>query len=75
MPRLLTPLNDIFQENSYLMGENFTVADVAVGYYLYMAQLLFNLDWQEYPSVLDYLERLSMGDKHLKILDNLTMSH
>ena len=50
------------------MGENFTVADVAVGYYLYMAQLLFNLDWQEYPSVLDYLERLSMGDKHLKIL-------
>ena len=59
MPRLLTPLNNIFQENSYLMDENFTVADVAVGYYLYMAKLLFNLDWQEYPSVLDYLERLS----------------
>ena len=59
MPRLLTPLNEILQENSYLMGESFTVADVAVGYYLYMAKLLFNLDWQEYPSVLEYLERLS----------------
>ena len=59
MPRLLSPLNKIFQEKDYLMGEEFTVADVAVGYYLYIARLLFNLDWQEYPSVLDYLERLS----------------
>lgn len=59
MPRLLTPLNIILQENSYLIGENFTVADVAVGYYLYIAKLLFNLDWQEYPYVIDYLERLS----------------
>lgn len=59
MPRLLNPLNEIFQENDYLMGEEFTVADVAVGYYLYIARLLFSLDWQEYPSVLDYLERLS----------------
>jgi len=59
IPRLLNPLNEIFQENDYLMGEEFTVADVAVGYYLYIARLLFNFDWQEYPSVLDYLERLS----------------
>ena len=62
MPRLLIPLNEILQENSYLMGEKFTVADVAVGYYLYMARLLFILDWQEYPSVLDYLERLSQRE-------------
>lgn len=60
MPRLLTPLNEIFQENDYLMGEEFTVADVAVGYYLYIARLLFNLNWQEYPSVLNYLDRLSV---------------
>ena len=59
MPRLLAPLNEIFQEKDYLMGEEFTVADVAVGYYLYISRLLFSLDWQEYPSVLDYLERLS----------------
>lgn len=59
MPRLLNPLNEIFQNNSYLMGEEFTVADVAVGYYLHVAKLLFNLDWQEYPFVIDYLERLS----------------
>jgi len=59
MPRLLNPLNEIFQNNSYLMGEEFTVADVAVGYYLYAARLLFNLDWQEYPFVIDYLERLA----------------
>ncbi|WP_081942953.1 glutathione S-transferase family protein [Myxosarcina sp. GI1] len=59
MPRLLSPLNEILLENPYLMGESFTVADVAVGYYLYMAKLLFNLDWQEYPAVIDYLDRLT----------------
>lgn len=62
MPRLLTPLNEILQNTSYLMGEEFTVADVAVGYYLHVAQTLFNLDWQEYPFVIDYLERLSQRE-------------
>ena len=62
MPRLLTPLNEILQKNSYLMGEEFSVADVAVGYYLYTAKILFKLDWQEYPFVIDYLERLSQRE-------------
>ncbi len=62
IPRLLTPLNEILQNKSYLMGEEFTVADVAVGYYLHVAKILFNLDWQEYPSVIDYLERISQRE-------------
>lgn len=59
MPRLLTPLNQILQDNSYIMGEEFTVADVAVSFYLYAAKIRFNLEWQEYPFVVDYLERLT----------------
>jgi len=59
MPRLLTPLNEILQNNPYIMGEEFTVVDVAVGFYLYAAKMTFNLDWQEYPFVIDYLERLT----------------
>lgn len=62
MPRLLTPLNGMLQQHPYLMGEQLTVADIAVGYYLYMAKLRFNLDWREYPAVLDYLERLSQRE-------------
>lgn len=62
MPRLLTPLNEILQNTPYLMGEKLTVADVAVGYYLYIAKILFQLEWQEYPFVLDYLDRLSQRE-------------
>lgn len=59
MPRLLTPLNDILQNDPYIMGEEFTVADAALGFYLYAAKMAFNLEWQEYPFVIDYLERLT----------------
>jgi len=62
MPRLLNPLNEIFQNNSYLMGEEFTVADVAVGYYLHTAKILLNLDLQAYPFVIEYLDRLSQRE-------------
>lgn len=59
MPRLLQPLNIMFQKQSFLIGEELTVADVAVGYYLYMARLLLKLDYSEYPAVVAYLENLS----------------
>lgn len=62
IPRLLTPLNEILRNKSYLMGEEFTVADVAVGYYLHIAKILFNLDLQEYPFVIDYLEGISQRE-------------
>ncbi|MEL6928759.1 MAG: glutathione S-transferase family protein [Cyanobacteria bacterium J06600_6] len=58
MPRLLTPLNEILETNSYLMGKKFTVADVAVSFYLYAAKIRFNLEWQEYPFLNDYLKRI-----------------
>ena len=62
MPRLLTPLNEILQNNSYLMGEEFTVADVAVSFYLYAAKAMLNLEWQEYPFVTEYLERIAQRE-------------
>ncbi|ELS02302.1 glutathione S-transferase [Xenococcus sp. PCC 7305] len=62
MPRLLTPLNEILQDNPYIMGEEFTVADVAISFYLYAAKTRFNLEWQEYPFVVDYLERLTQRE-------------
>jgi len=59
MPRLLQPLNQIFHGTSFLIGSELTVADVAVGYYLYMARLLLKLDYSEYPAVVAYLDNLS----------------
>ncbi|MEM6612079.1 MAG: glutathione S-transferase family protein [Cyanobacteria bacterium P01_C01_bin.72] len=62
IPRLLTPLNQILQDSSYIMGEDFTVADVAISFYLYAAKIRFNLEWQEYPFIVDYLERLTQRE-------------
>lgn len=59
MPRLLMPLNDIFEQQSFLLGSELSVADVAVGSYLYYAKVLLSLDFSDYPAVEAYLNRLS----------------
>lgn len=66
MPRLLGPLDEIFQKQPFLLGEEFTSADVAVGYYLYMARLLLKLDYAPYPALQKYLESLSSRSPFLE---------
>ncbi|MDB9346044.1 glutathione S-transferase family protein [Nodularia spumigena CS-586/05] len=59
MPRLLTPLNEIFERQSFLLGEEFTVADVAVGSMLAYIPIMLKLDLSDYPGVLNYIKRMS----------------
>ncbi|MDY7014155.1 MAG: glutathione S-transferase family protein [Cyanobacteriota bacterium] len=59
MPKLLTPLNSIFEGQPFLMGSEFSVADVAVGSLLGFASMMLNLDLSAYPAVVDYCKRLS----------------
>ncbi|AOX04638.1 glutathione S-transferase [Moorena producens PAL-8-15-08-1] len=58
-PSLLKPLNELLTDKPFLLGDNFSVVDIAVGSYLFYAQILVNLDFKEYPAVADYLMRLS----------------
>ncbi|NEO62434.1 MAG: glutathione S-transferase family protein [Moorea sp. SIO4G2] len=58
-PSLLKPLNELLTNKPFLLGDNFSVVDIAVGSYLAYAQILVNLDFKEYPAVADYLMRLS----------------
>ena len=58
-PRLLTPLNEIFQRQPFLTGEEFTVADVAVGSILAYIPMMLKLDLSPYPAVVDCIKRLS----------------
>ena len=58
MPRLLTPLNEILSGQSFLLGEEFTVADVAVGSLLAFASMMLKLDWGNYPAVEKYVKQL-----------------
>ncbi len=58
MPKLLTPLNDIFKTQPFLLGDTFTVADVAVGSMLSYVPIILKLDLSAYPSVVDYITRV-----------------
>ncbi|HEY9849566.1 MAG TPA: glutathione S-transferase family protein [Leptolyngbyaceae cyanobacterium] len=59
MPRLFPPLNQIFEQQPYLLGEEFSVADVAVGSVLAYIPMMLKLDLSDYPAILDYMKRLS----------------
>ncbi|MBE9214332.1 glutathione S-transferase family protein [Plectonema cf. radiosum LEGE 06105] len=59
MPRLINPLNEILAEQPFLMGQEFTVADVAVGSILNYIPIMLKLDLSEYPNVTNYMTKLS----------------
>lgn len=60
MPRLMTALNSILAKQPYLLGEEFTVADVAVGSLLaFIPIMLKEVDLSPYPAVIDYMKRLT----------------
>lgn len=59
MPRVLNPLNEIFQRQTFLMGNEFNVADVAVGSILSYIPTMFKIDFSDYPGVMDYIKGLS----------------
>jgi len=59
IPKLLTPLNQILEKQPFIMGDEFSVVDVAVGGIVSYIPSMFKLDLLEYPGVLDYIKRLS----------------
>ncbi|MGA9383339.1 MAG: glutathione S-transferase family protein [Phormidium sp.] len=60
MPRLMTALNSILTNKPFLLGEEFTVADVAVASLLaYIPIMLKEVDLSPYPAVLDYMKRVT----------------
>lgn len=59
MPVLMTALNEIFERQPFLVGKEFTVADVAVGSILCYIPMILKLDLSQYPSVLNYMKQIS----------------
>jgi glutathione S-transferase len=58
-PRLLNPLNQIFEQQTFLLGEQFSMADVAVGSTLAYIPMMLKLDLSAYPAVVNYIKRIS----------------
>ncbi len=59
MPKLMTALNQILEKQPFLLGDDFSVADVAVGSILAYIPLMLKLDLSDYPAVVDYTKRLA----------------
>ncbi|MGD1808342.1 glutathione S-transferase family protein [Dapis sp. BLCC M126] len=69
-PRLLTPLNKIFENQPYLMGEELNVADIAVGSILAYVPMMLKLDLSSYASVLEYIKQISERPAFQKTIAN-----
>lgn len=59
MPKLMGALTDALGQQSYLLGEEFTVADVAVGSILNYIPLMLKIDLSGYPVVDGYMKKLA----------------
>lgn len=59
MPRLLKPLDQILTLQPYLLGEQFSIADVAVGSTVGFFQMRYKMNFTAYLAVTDYIKRIS----------------
>lgn len=59
MPKLLTPLSEMLQSQPFILGEEFTAADVAVGSILAYVPMMLKLDLSAYPGVVNYIKRIN----------------
>ncbi|QDZ40241.1 glutathione S-transferase family protein [Euhalothece natronophila Z-M001] len=60
--KLFPPLNDHLSKHDYLVDNQFTAADVAVGAYLAYMPMMLQLDFSDYPAIANYVKRLSERD-------------
>lgn len=59
MSKLMAPLNEILSKHPYILGDEFSVADVAVGSILSYIPVLLKLDLSAYPAIVNYIQALS----------------
>jgi glutathione S-transferase len=66
-PLLLTPLSDRLQQSTFIVGESFSIADVAVGSALAYIPMMLKIDLSPYPGIIGYLQRFSERPSFQKV--------
>ena len=66
--RLFPALNQIFEQRQFLVGDTFTVADVAVGSMLAYMPLMLKIDFSAYPGIAAYLRRVTERPAYQKVM-------
>lgn len=66
--RLFPALNQVFEQRSFLVGNEFTVADVAVGSMLAYMPLMLKLDFSAYPALQAYVKRVTERPAYQKVM-------
>lgn len=72
MPKLMKPLNQILEQQQFLLGDELSLADVAVGSILAYIPIMLKLDLSEYGAVVDYIKRLSERPAFQKTIGAMT---
>ncbi|MBD2315206.1 glutathione S-transferase family protein [Desertifilum sp. FACHB-1129] len=59
MTQLFGPLNQMLEQQPFLLGDRFSVADVALGALLAFFPIMLKIDYSDYPAIGNYVKRLS----------------
>jgi glutathione S-transferase len=59
MPRLLSFLNQYLEQRAFLLGDRFSVADVAVGAFLAYMPIMLKIDFADYSAIDRYTKQLA----------------
>lgn len=70
LPRLMQSLDAILERQDFIVGDRFTVSDVAVGSMLAYFPILLNLDLSGYPNVVKYMQRMAERPAFIKAIGN-----
>lgn len=68
LPKLMKPLNDLFGKQTFILGDEFSVADIAVGSILAFIPMMLKLDLSDYPAVRNYMKLISERPAFKKVM-------
>ena len=58
MPRLFSALQQHFAASTYVLGDQFSGADIAVGSHLAYIPMMLQIGYDDYPAIADYVKRM-----------------